>query len=142
MNESTIFFANDKWYKNVKSSVDVGEGEGSFRNAPQFLSLVNPTKMDAEYETEAVLDHYFHHQNVAPFVADFFIKRFVTSNPSPRYAEVVATAFKEGEYDGIGSGDYGDLSATIAAVLLDRESLSATDRKTSKMNKTRSDEIL
>jgi hypothetical protein len=34
----------------------------------------------------------------------------------------IATAFTAGDYKGIGSGKYGCLKATIAAVLLDRES--------------------
>ena len=56
------------------------------------------------------------------------IQRFVTSNPSPRYIKAVATAFKTGSYrDGVkhfGAGKRGDLAATLAAVLLDREATS------------------
>jgi uncharacterized protein (DUF1800 family) len=111
-----------------------------FRNPPHFMSFINrysADMRDAEYETEAVLDHLFFHDNVAPFVAFRLIQRFTTSNPSPRYIEVVATAFKTGTYGGkiygqgtarvFGNGDtrvvgsYGDLGATVAAVLLDRE---------------------
>jgi hypothetical protein len=36
----------------------------------------------------------------------------------------VATAFRTGSYEGIGKGKYGDLAATIAAVLLDKEARS------------------
>jgi hypothetical protein len=54
-----------------------------------------------------------------------FIQRFGVSNPSPRYTKAVATAFRDGVYQGIGSGKYGDLGATFAAVLLDREARSA-----------------
>ena len=116
------------YFMNVKSLVLIDEGEAggefNFLNPPSFMSFAQPTSRDAEYETEAALDHYMAHPNVAPFVADFFIKRFTSSNASPRYVEVVATAFKEGTYGSFGSGNFGDLSATIAAVLLDREATS------------------
>jgi uncharacterized protein (DUF1800 family) len=62
--------------------------------------------------------------NTAPFLAYQFIQRFVGSNPSPRFIATVATAFRDGEYEGFGSGKYGDLAATFAAVLLDREARS------------------
>lgn len=53
------------------------------------------------------------------------IQRFTTSNPKPRYVKAVAEAFRSGKYDGdIGTGEYGDLAATIAAVLLDPEARS------------------
>lgn len=99
---------------NKKSVVEIGGA--SFSNPPSFMSLVEPTRRDAEYETEAVLDEYMRNPNTPPFVADFFIKRFTTSNPSPRYVEAVATAFVTGSYEGLGSNKYGDLEATIAAV--------------------------
>jgi uncharacterized protein (DUF1800 family) len=49
-------------------------------------------------------------------------QRFGISNPSPVYIEAVATAFKTGKYGAYGSEQYGCLKATIAAVLLHRES--------------------
>ncbi len=52
------------------------------------------------------------------------IQRFGISNPSPRFVETAATAYKNGEYNGIGSGEYGDLGAMVAAIMLDRESRS------------------
>ena len=40
---------------------------------------------DSQYETEAVLDHYFYHTNVAPFLCTRIIQRLAQiSNPSPR----------------------------------------------------------
>ena len=96
-------------------------------DSPHFVSFLEPTSVDAEHETEALLDHLFHHPNVAPFIAHRLIQRFTTSNPSPRYVGSVATAFSSGAHDGvIYSGAYGDLSAAIAALLLDREARSAT----------------
>lgn len=124
------------YLKNVVSTVVIGGGGGntsspqfSFRNPPHIMNFQSSTKRDAEYETDAVLESYFYHPNTAPFLAIHFIQRFGISNPSPRYVEAVAKAFQTGVYDenessSFGSGTYGDMSSTIAAVLLDRESTS------------------
>jgi uncharacterized protein (DUF1800 family) len=85
---------------------------------------------DAQFETEAVLDHYIFHPNTAPFVSLRFIQRFGISNPSPAFLKDVSTAFTTGVYHyastpdsrSFGSGEYGDLAATIAAIILNRES--------------------
>ena len=91
------------------------------------MSVATPTAADAEVETEALLDHLFHHPNTAPFIAHRLAQRFTTSNPSPRYVGVVADAFRTGTYGGHAySGEYGDLGATIAAVLSDREARATT----------------
>ena len=64
-------------------------------------------------------------QNVAPFIAYRLIQRLVTSNPSPRYVEAAAVAFRTGAYANLTfSVQYGDLGATVAAILLDREARS------------------
>ena len=84
-------------------------------------SLSGYTIRDARYELDAALEHYFYHQNTAPFLAIRFAQRFGISNPSPRYIDAIATAFRAGTYEGFGSGKYGCLEATIAAVILDRE---------------------
>eukprot|EP00957_Ditylum_brightwellii_P021795 1644675-Ditylum_brightwellii.AAC.1 len=77
------------------------------------------------YETEATLDTYFYHPTHPPFLAIRMIQRFGVSNPSPGFIERVATAYKTGSYMGrIGSGQYGDLGALIAAILLDPETRS------------------
>lgn len=53
------------------------------------------------------------------------IQRLVTSNPSPRYVTECVNAFRTGKYYGVTySGEYGDLGATVAAILLDREARS------------------
>jgi uncharacterized protein (DUF1501 family) len=109
---------------NKQSVVTIASGH-SFRNPPQFNRLVDASQRDALYETEALLDHLFSHQNTAPFAAKVLIKSLVTSNPSPRYIQAVATAFKSGAYIGRAfSGRYGDIGAAVAAVLLDREARS------------------
>ena len=79
---------------------------------------------DAQYETEATIDHYFYHENTPPFIASRLIQRLVTSNPSPRYIKTVANAFKTGSYTSsggisFGAGNYGDLASTFAAIYLD-----------------------
>jgi len=54
----------------------------------------------------------------------------VSSNPSPRYVKTVASAFRYGSYQfgglSFGTGAYGDLAATMAAVILDREARSVS----------------
>ena len=47
------------------------------------------------------------------------------SNPSPRYIETVSKAFKTGTFQfketAFGSGEYGSMEATVAAIMLDNE---------------------
>jgi uncharacterized protein (DUF1501 family) len=115
--------------KNVKSTVHLTGRDISFRNPVHFISLSDAELHEAHAETDAALDHYFYHPNMAPFLAFRFAQRFGISNPSPGYIERIATAFRIGSYtfaDGgsavtYGSGDYGDLGAMVACVLLDRE---------------------
>ena len=130
-----------KYLRNRKSIVYVGpsrQGDDalfSFRNGPTFspsqgvqnhenspFNSEDFTEPHVRYETTALIDELFEHQNTAPFVAYRLIQRLTTSNPSPRYVEVAATAFATGSYGGTTySGVYGDLEATVAAILLDRE---------------------
>ena len=69
-----------------------------------------------------------YHDNTAPFIAIRLIQRFTTSNPNPSYVKAVAEAFQTGEYGDFGSGKYGDMEATIAAVLLEPEARSTVLR--------------
>lgn len=66
-------------------------------------------------------------------MAHRFIQRFGFSNPSPRFIYSVGAAFRSGVYETIdesgratvfGVGAYGDLTAMIAAILLDQETRS------------------
>jgi hypothetical protein len=115
--------------KNTRSVVHITGTNVSFRNPPHFMNLADPERRDAGHETDATLEHYFYHPNTAPFLAIRFAQRFGISNPSPRYIERIATAFQSGYYvftEGetimnFGSGEYGDLAATVACVLLDQE---------------------
>jgi Protein of unknown function (DUF1800) len=131
--EETVFEVKDQYgrieyRKNMKSIVSLGNGVLSFRNPVTFYSLSQPTIRDASYETDAALEHAFHHQNIAPFLAIRLAQRFGVSNPSPRYVTSISRAFRSGIFkDSVygteyGSGKYGCLKATIAATLLDRES--------------------
>jgi hypothetical protein len=86
--------------RNMVSEVQLVGTAYKFRNPPTFMDIVEATTRDALYETDAVLDHFFHHDNTAPFLSLRFIQRFGNSNPSPRYIETVATAFHDGKYQG------------------------------------------
>ena len=129
-----------RYLLNRESVVYVGpkQSDGTlfkFRNAPAFMPSQGYAMPDnspftsedftagrADFETTALIDHLLEHPNVAPFVSIRLIQRLTTSNPSPRYVETVATAFATGRYAGkTFSGEYGDLEATVAAILLDRE---------------------
>jgi len=118
---------------NKQSTVSV-EGGFTFRNPPNFIplggSFFTPHRAwltkavwnDRVYhEVDAAIDHLVQHEACGPFVGYRLIQRMVTSNPSPRYMESVSTAFQTGKYGSFGSGVYGDLAATVAAILLDQE---------------------
>lgn len=127
--KSTVFevlddFGITKYLMNMKSIVKIGPFQ--FRNTPTFFNTI-PEVIDAQHETEAALDHYFFHRNMAPFIAIRLIQRFGISNPSPAFIERVSSAFTNGYVDvnaPIGSRKYGDLASTIAAIILDKESRS------------------
>ena len=133
IDSNTIFEVTDDkgvthLLRNVESTVRVIGSGFYFRNTPHFMSFI-PSETDvrdAQYETEAALDHYFYQDNTAPFLSIRFIQRFGVSNPTPKYVEDVSTAFKSGTYSSnglsFGEGRYGDLASTIAAVLLHPES--------------------
>lgn len=126
---SSIFGVNYRgkkiFLKNILSTVSLIGSELSFRNPPHHMNIAVREPRDAIYETEAVLHTYFYHDNLPPFLAYRLIQRFGTSNPSPRYVEAVANAFKTGTFNFtgkiFGDGKYGNLSSTIAAIILDRE---------------------
>ena len=113
--------------RNILSVVQVGSTSITFRNPVQFMSLSEPTLRDAQHEVDAAIDHFVFHKNTAPFLAMRLAQRFGTSNPSLRYVKAIASAFQTGTYhhrEGnvtFGEGSYGDMGATAAAILLDRE---------------------
>jgi hypothetical protein len=81
-------------------------------------------------ELPAALDNIFSHHNIGPFIGKQLIQKLVTSNPSAGYVTNVTNAFNTGTFTGpngttFGSGNRGDMQATIAAVLLDPEARTA-----------------
>ncbi len=93
-----------------------------------FLDLTIPAGTSGADSVDQALDHLADHPNVAPFISQLLIQRFVKSNPSAAYTDRVAVAFETGAYelpDGtmIGSGERGDFRAVLPAILLDREAL-------------------
>jgi uncharacterized protein (DUF1800 family) len=80
-----------------------------------------PAGHTAQSALDAVLDSLMAHPNMAPFIGKQLIQHLVSSNPSPAYVERVARAFTTGKFQTYGAGLRGDLSATVAAILLDPE---------------------
>ena len=121
---NTIFEYEGKYFRNMRSVVFVG-GK-SFRNPPVIGDDVEHTAASATQEIEALLEHLVYHPNTAPFLSFRLIQRFGTSSPSIAYVRDVATAFRTGRYGRIYSGQYGDLAATVAAILLHPEARDAS----------------
>lgn len=92
---------------------------------PDALNLLSGVRLGAGHTAaqalDAVLDSLMRHPNTAPFISKQLIQHLVSSNPSPGYVQRVAQAFASGSHAGFGSGQAGDLQATVAAVLLDAE---------------------
>ena len=89
-----------------------------------FLGTTIAAGTPGTQSVEQALDAIFAHPNVAPFVSRQLIQRFTASSPAPDYVERVANVFEAGRFtapDGqtFGRGVRGDLSATLAAILLD-----------------------
>lgn len=94
--------------------------------AKTFLGYTIPAGTTGTESIRLALDHIFAQPSLPPFVSRQLIQRLVTSHPSPDYIRRVATAFEGGTYvlpDGtmVGSGNRGDMQATIAAILFDEE---------------------
>lgn len=135
LSSATVFKFTDvygqiQYRKNVMSVVSLGNGNLQMENPVSFFSLPEHTVRDAQYEVDAALKQYFYHPNTAPFIAIRMAQRFGHSNPSPRHIETVATAFHTGVYKNggttFGSGQYGCMKATVAAILIDRETVDPT----------------
>lgn len=97
-----------------------------------FLGLTIPAGTSGEDSINEALDHIFEQDSLPPFVSRQLIQRLVTSHPSGDYIERVATAFADGTYtlpDGtdVGTGERGDMRATVAAILFDEEARAEPD---------------
>src|SRR5882762_8640695 len=97
----------------------------------RFLTAVIPasTNADPDGDLRIALDTIASHPNVGPFISRQLIQRLVTSNPTPAYVARVAQAFDAGRFTSglwsAGTGQRGDLRATVAAILLDPEARTA-----------------
>jgi uncharacterized protein (DUF1800 family) len=89
--------------------------------AKTFLGQSVAAGQSTAQELDGVLTIIFNHPNLPPFVAKQLIEKLVTSNPSAAYVQRVAQAFISGKFNSYGSGQRGDLQATVAAILLDQE---------------------
>ncbi|MEM8562561.1 MAG: DUF1800 domain-containing protein [Pseudomonadota bacterium] len=107
-----------------------------------FLDTVIPEGSGGSGSIRLALDAIFAHPNVGPFLSRQLIQRFVTSAPQPAYVERVAAAFDSGSYrlpsgTVVGSGERGDLGATISAVLFDEQARSTDARAQTEFGKLR-----
>ncbi|HTF13572.1 MAG TPA: DUF1800 family protein [Burkholderiales bacterium] len=97
----------------------------------RFLTAVIPAggTADPDGDLRVALDELASHPNVGPFIGRQLIQRLVTSNPTPAYVARVAQVFDAGRFTSgmwsAGTGRRGDLRATVAAILLDREARTA-----------------
>jgi len=90
-----------------------------------FLNTTIPANFGGVESIDRALDAIFARPNVGPFLSRQLIQRFVTSAPAPDYVARVAAAFDSGDYElpsgtVVGSGNRGDLGATLAAILFDQ----------------------
>ena len=102
-----------------------------------FLGTTISNVTSPEDSVSQAIKVLINHPNTPPFIAKQFIQKLVTANPSPHYVERVSNAFATGTYTmpngtSVGAGRRGDMSAMVAAVLLDEEAryLSATNDET------------
>lgn len=97
-----------------------------------FLGTTIPPNTPGDESIRIALDTIFEHPNVAPFISRQLIQRFTSSDPSPAYVERVATAFENGSFTSFagrtfGTGQRGDLEATLAAILLEESLFDAPE---------------
>jgi uncharacterized protein (DUF1800 family) len=116
-------FANCRYYGGDMVPVDARH-DSTARTLLSGVTLAAGHKTDAALER--VLDSLMQHPNIAPFIGKQLIQHLVTSNPSPAYVGRVSAAFNSGQYGFFGTGQKGDMAATVAAILLDAEARSTT----------------
>jgi uncharacterized protein (DUF1800 family) len=115
---ATLMKHNPSYYG---GNMVVGSEADHDSGAKTFLGQSVAAGQSAEQELTTVLTIIFNHPNLPPFVANQLIEKLVTSNPSPAYVQRVAQAFSSGKFNAYGSGQRGDMQATVAAILLDPE---------------------
>lgn len=98
---------DDRW------DVPMREKDGAHDlKAKTILGHDFPAGAVAEQDLDQFLDVLCQHENIAPFIAKFFIQKMVSSNPSPDYVYRVATAFRDSDLD---------MVSMINAILTDPE---------------------
>lgn len=117
--------AEPNWLMGLRTPLVINADEHSEKEKA-FLGHTIPAFTDGDDSVDQAIDHIFAHSNVGPFVGKQLIQRLVTSNPSRLYVARVARAFDSGNYvlpngTKVGTGERGDLAATIAAILFDFE---------------------
>jgi uncharacterized protein (DUF1800 family) len=93
-----------------------------------FLGTTIPANTNGRRSIDQALDAIFQHGNMAPFLSRQLIQRLTASSPSPAYVQRVSRSFEEGTFvlpdrSVVGTGERGDMQATIAAILLDADAL-------------------
>jgi len=122
LDTDTVFEFNLAYFKNIHAEVQIGEH--MFRNPPVFshpdIKRTRQEMRDAVLaEINSLFDHLVEHDSTPVFVSKKLIQKLVTSNPSPKYLEDVAGAFRTGRYNGTDySLKWGCLAATTAAIFL------------------------
>lgn len=111
--------AEDSWHTPLRAFPENHSGDEK-----RFLGTVISPGTGPDESIDTALDTLFNHPNTAPFISRQLIQRFTTSDPDPAYVGRVATAFDEGRFtlpngDSVGTGERGDLAATLASVLFD-----------------------
>jgi hypothetical protein len=91
------------------------EAQHDTREKTLLRGVVLPAGQNAEKDLNDALDNIFEDPNIGPFISRQLIQHLVTSNPSPRYVERVASVFNGS------TGTRGDLRAVVRAILLDPE---------------------
>ena len=90
-----------------------------------LAGITVPASRTPAQALDSVLDSLMAHPNLAPFVCRQLIQQLVKSNPSAAYVRRVVTAFVSGRFSAagrsFGTGQRGDLAATVASILLDTE---------------------
>ncbi len=122
---------NPEYYGGIMVAVDSNHDT----EAKTLLGQAIPAGQSAANDLDSALTTIFNHPNIGPFVATNLIVHLVTSNPSPAYVQRVAQAFTTGTFvspggQSYGTGQRGDMQATIAAILLDPEARRGDDSTT------------
>ena len=113
----TLLKHNPEYYGGPMAPFELNHDSG----AKTLLGQSVAAGQSAEQELDSVLTIIFNHPNLPPFVCKQLIEKLVTSNPSAGYVQRVAQAFASGKFNTYGSGQRGDMQATVAAILLDAE---------------------